>query len=115
MTPFAGLAVTGEVARSVRLVELIDAEIAAEGRVAPLKRRGRGVTPGELIMSLAECQLTGGDCFDDIEVLRADAAGASLRAVWQVPSAPTARQLAARWQRCQVQAAERALARGTGA
>ena len=66
LTPFAGLAVTGELARSVRLVELIDAEIAAEGRVAPLKRRRRGVTPGGLIMSLAECQLTGGDCFDDI-------------------------------------------------
>jgi hypothetical protein len=111
LTPYAGLAVTGELARSVRLVELIDAEIAAEGRVAPLKRRRRGVTPGGLIMSLAESQLIGGDCFDDIEVLRADAAGASLRAVCQVPSAPTARQLAARWQRCQVQAAERALAR----
>jgi len=111
LTPFAGLAVSGELARSLRLVELIDAEIAAEGRVAPFKRRRRGVTPGELIVSLAESQLVGGDCFDDIEVLRADRAGAGLRAVADVPSAPCARQLAARVQRCQIQAAERALAR----
>jgi Transposase DDE domain group 1 len=111
LTPFAGLAVTGELVRSVRLVELIDAEIAAEGRVAPFKHRRRGVTPGQLIVSLAESQLIGGDCFDDIEVLRADRAAAALRAVADVPSAPCARQLAARLQRCQIQAAERALAR----
>jgi len=111
LTPFAGLAVSGELVRSLRLVELIDAEIAAEGRVAPFKHRRRGVTPGQLIVSLAECQLIGGDCFDDIEVPRADRAGMSLRAVAQVPSAPCARQLAARLKRCQIQAAERALAR----
>jgi hypothetical protein len=111
LTPFAGLAVSGQLARSLRLVELIDAEIAAEGRVAPVKHRRRGVTPGELVVSLAESQLIGGDCFDDIEVLRADRAGARLRAVAGVPSAPCARQLAARFARCQIQAAERALAR----
>jgi hypothetical protein len=111
LTRFAGLAVTGELVRSVRLVELIDAEIAAEGRVAPFKHRRRGVTAGQLIVSLAESQLIGGDCFDDIEVLRADRAATALRAVADVPSAPCARQLAARLQRCQIQAAERALAR----
>jgi Transposase DDE domain group 1 len=111
LTPFAGLAVTGELVRSLRLVELIDAEIAAERRVAPFKHRRRGVTPGQLIVSLAESQLIGGDCFDDIEVPRADRAGARLRAVADVPSAPCARQLAARLKRCQIQAAERALAR----
>jgi hypothetical protein len=115
LTPFAGLAITGELARSVRLVELVDAEIAAEARVASLKRRRRGVTPGQLIVSLAESQLIGGDCFDDIEVLRADQAGARLRAAAGVPSAPTARQFAARFARCQVQAAERALARAGNA
>ena len=111
LTPFAGLAVSGELARSLRLVELVDAEIAAEGRVAPFKRRRRGVTPGELVVSLAESQMVGGDCFDDIEVLRADRAGTRLRAVAGVPSAPCARQLAARFARCQIQAGERALAR----
>jgi DDE family transposase len=111
LTPFAGLAITGELVRSLRLVELIDAEIAAEARVAPFKRRRRGVTPGQLIVSLAESQLIGGDCFDDIEVPRADRAGVPLRAVADVPSAPCARQLAARLKRCQIQAAERALAR----
>ncbi len=55
LTPFAGLAVSGELVRSLRLVELIDAEIAAEGRVAPFKHRRRGVTAGQLIVSLAEC------------------------------------------------------------
>jgi Transposase DDE domain group 1 len=111
LTPFAGLAVSGELVRSLRLVELIDAEIVAEGRVAPFKQRRRGVSPGQLIVSLAECQLVGGDCFDDIEVPRADRAGARLRAIAEVPSAPCARQLAARLKRCQIHAAERALAR----
>lgn len=75
LTPYAGLAVSGELLRSVRLVEVVDAELSA-ARVAPVKTRRRGVSPGELVVSLAETQLVGGDCFDDIENVRADAGGA---------------------------------------
>src|SRR5919201_3123177 len=60
---------------------------------------------------MAESQLVGGECFDDIEELRADAAGAALRAVAHVPAAATALQLSKRFRRCLCQAVERGLAR----
>src|SRR5215217_3359124 len=111
LTPYAGLACVGELARRTGLVELIDAELATEGRAAPVKRRRRGVSGGELVVSLAESQLVGGECFDDIEQLRADTAGAPFRAVAAVPAAATALQLAKRFRRCLCQAVERGLAR----
>jgi Transposase DDE domain group 1 len=111
LTPFAGLVCVGELARRSGLVALVDAELASERRAVPVKRRRRGVSGGELVVSLAESQLVGGDCFDDIEELRADAAGAGLRAVARVPAAATALQLAKRFRRCLCQAVERGLAR----
>jgi len=111
LTPYAGLAISGELLRGLRLVELVDAELAAADRVAPVKARRRGLSAGELVVALAESQLVGGDCFDDIEQLRADAAGAPLRAVAATPSAPTARQLAYRFKPGHVRAIERAQAR----
>src|SRR5688572_23681685 len=71
-----------------------------ERRAEPVKRRRRGVSGGELVVALAESQVVGGECFDDIEELRADRAGACLRAVAQVPAAGTALQLAKRLRRC---------------
>ena len=76
LTRYAGLAVSGEVCRSLRLVELIDAELSAVNRVAAVKQRRRGLSPGALAVSIAECQLVGAECFDDIEDVRADQAGA---------------------------------------
>lgn len=111
LTPYAGLAVTGELARRLGLVELVDAELAAVDRVAPVKRRRRGVSPGGLAVALAESQLVGGECFDDIEDLRADRTGAPLRAVAGTPSAPAARQLACRFRPSHIRAIERAQAR----
>ena len=111
LTPFAGLVCVGELARRTRLVELVDAELAVERRAAPVKRRRRGVSGGELVVSLAESQLVGGECFDDIEALRADRAGAGLRAVGRVPAAATALRLAKRFRRCLCQAVERGAAR----
>jgi hypothetical protein len=111
VTPFAGLACVGQLARSAGLVELIDAELASERRAGPFKRRRRGVSGGELVVSLAESQLVGGECFEDIEDVRADEAGAPFRAVARVPAAATALQLAKRFRRCLCQAAERGLAR----
>jgi hypothetical protein len=114
LTPYAGLAVTGQLARRLGLVELIDGELAREKRAAPVKERRRGVSGGELVVALAESQLVGGACFDDLEELRADRAGSRLRAATRVPSAATARQLARRFRRCQVQALELALTRVGG-
>jgi hypothetical protein len=110
LTPYAGLAIVGELARSTRLVELIDAELGAVAGAA-VKTRRRGLSAGELVVSLAECQIAGADCFDDIENVRADPAGAGLRAVPGTPSAPTARQLARCYRRPHIRAIERALAR----
>ena len=111
LTAHAGLAISGELLRGLRLVELVDAELAAVDRVAPVKQRRRGLSPGELVVALAESRLVGGECFDDIEQVRADAAGASLRAVAATPSAPTARQLAYRFKPAHIRAIERAMAR----
>jgi hypothetical protein len=111
LTPFAGLVCVGELARRTGLVGLIDAELACERRAPAVKQRRRGVSGGELAVALAESQLVGGDCFDRVEELRADRAGAALRAVAEVPSAPTALQLAKRFRRSSCQAVERGLAR----
>jgi DDE family transposase len=110
LTRYAGLAVSGELCRSLRLTELIDAELAA-ARVTPVKQRQRGLSPGALAIAIAEAQLTGAECFDDVQDVRADRAGAPLRAVAQTPSAPTARQLAYRFRLGHIRAIERATAR----
>ena len=111
LTPYAGLAVSGELSRRLRVAELIDAELAVERRARPVKLRRRGLSPGELVVSLAECELVGGSFFDHVEDVRADGAGARLRAVAGTPSAPAALQIAKRFRRCHVQRIERALAR----
>jgi len=110
LTPYAGLAVSGEVCRRLRLVELVGAELQA-ARVAPVKQRRRGLSPGELAVAIAEAQLAGAECFDDVQDVRADRAGAPLRAVTRAPSAPTARQLAYRFRVGHIRAIERAVAR----
>jgi hypothetical protein len=111
LTPYAGLAIVGELARCTRLVELVDAELCAVRGVRAVKSRRRGISPGALVVSLAECQIAGAECFDDIENIRADTASAELRAVPGTPSAPTARQLARCYRRPHIRAIERALAR----
>src|SRR5512140_718410 len=107
---FAGLTVTGELARRLRLVELIDAELSVERRAAPVKVRRRGASPGELVVALAECQLVGGECFSDIERVREDQAGRGLRAA-RTPSAPSALQRAKDFRRVHCQRIERACVR----
>jgi hypothetical protein len=111
LTGHAGLAVTGELARELRLVELVDAELAAVAGVAAVKQRRRGLSPAQLVGAISECQLAGGDCFDDIERVRADRALAPFRIVSEIPSAPTARQLARKFKPAHIRAIERAIAR----
>ncbi len=111
LTGYAGLAISGELLRKLRLVELIDAELSVLDRVPAVKERRRGLSPGELSVSIAEAQLAGAECFEDMEVARADRALAPWRAVAAVPSAPTARQLAYRFKPSHIRAIERAGAR----
>lgn len=110
LTPYAGLAVVGELVRRLRLAGSIDAELALERRARPVKRRRRGLSAGQLLLALAEAQLVGGEFFGHVEDLRADAAGAALRAVAATPSAPTALQNAKRFRRAHLRRVERALA-----
>ncbi|MCA1701439.1 MAG: IS1380 family transposase, partial [Actinobacteria bacterium] len=98
-------------ARHLDLVGLIDGELALERRARAVKTRRRGVSAGGLVVSLAECQLVGGAFFDHLEDLRADTAGAPLRAVGDVPSAPAALQVSKRFRRVHCQRVERAMSR----
>ncbi|HLH65600.1 MAG TPA: hypothetical protein VKV27_07850 [Solirubrobacteraceae bacterium] len=67
LTPYTGLAVSGEVRRGPRLVELIDAELAAAARLAPVRQRRPWLSPSELAVSNVEAQLVGAERFDDLQ------------------------------------------------
>lgn len=110
LTPFAGLLVTGEIARRVGLVEALDGEIAAVRRAPAIKLRARGVSPGELVVSLAEAQLCGGSYFEHLRALRNDAPGAPLRAVPAAPAPQTALRLAGAFRTGHLRALEAGLA-----
>jgi hypothetical protein len=91
----------------------LDAAIETAPRVGglgPVKRRARGCSPGQALVAVAESMLCGGDSMLDLERVRADAAGADLRAVAQTPAASTACQLARRFRRSHLRAAEAAFA-----
>jgi hypothetical protein len=113
LTPFGGGAVVGELVRRIELVPALDAAIETALRVGglgPVKRRARGCSPGEALVAVAESMLCGGDSMLDLERVRADAAGAELRAVPGTPAASTACQLARRFRRSHLRAAEAAFA-----
>ena len=65
--------------------------------VGPVKARRRGAGAGEPLVGLAECMLAGGDFFCDLDTMRADVAGAQLRAVADRPASTTALGLARRF------------------
>jgi hypothetical protein len=102
LTGFAGLLLSGELIRRTRLVTRIDR--AVEG-VRSFKQRRRGRSAGELLVSLAEAIMAGGNHLAHLEVLRQDAAGAGLRAVAETPPPTTAGQLLRRLTVAQLRAA----------
>ena len=115
LTPFGGSAVVGELVRRLELIPALDRAIETAPRVGglgPVKQRARGCSPGQLLVAVAESMLCGGDSMLDLERLRADEAGAELRAVAEVPAASTACQLARRYRRSHLRAGERAFAAG---
>jgi hypothetical protein len=92
LTPAAGLALVAEVDRIVGVVDTIDDWV---GRI---KARHRGLSAGQLVVSMAECMLAGGDFMCDLDNLaRADVAGAELRAVPVAPASTTFIALARRF------------------
>lgn len=108
LTPYAGLAISGQLMRGLSLIERAEAELAQVKRARPVKQRARGLSAAQVAVAIAEAQIAGAECFEDIEALRADEAGAPLRAVARTPSAPTARQLSYRFRRSHIRALERA-------
>ncbi len=104
----------GELVRRLELIPALDRAIETApkvGGLGPVKQRARGCSPGQLLVAVADSMLCGGDSMLDIERLRADEAGAELRAVAEMPAASTACQLARRYRRSHLRAAEAAFAR----
>jgi hypothetical protein len=93
LTGNAGLLLVAEVDRIVGVADTIDAHV---GRI---KKRRQGLSAGELVLSMAECMLAGGDFMSDLDHLRADEAGAELRAVPDPPASTTFIALARRFDR----------------
>lgn len=113
LTAFGGSAVVGELVRRLELIPALDRAIETAPRVGglgPVKQRARGCSPGQLLVTVAESMLCGGDLMLDLERLRADGAGGELRAVAEVPAASTACQLARRYRRTHLRAAEETFA-----
>ncbi|HUZ88689.1 MAG TPA: hypothetical protein VMU49_02550 [Candidatus Acidoferrales bacterium] len=107
VTGHAGLLLVKELAEQHHLVERLDAAIDG---VHAFKQRRRGLSGGELLVTLAESMLVGGDHLAHLEVLRQDQAGAGLRTVAEVPALETASLLLPRfWQR-QLEAAVKVVA-----
>ena len=75
MTSSAGLLAVGELMDRLGVIEALDTGIGA------IKARARGVTGGELVAALAQCQLLDGKFVNAVDRHRADTAAQALSAV----------------------------------
>jgi hypothetical protein len=103
LTATAGLVVVAEAVRALGVVATVDHQ------VGPIKRRRRGLGPGQLLVGLAETLLAGGDFLVDLDYQRADRVGRLLRSLAPPPST-TAASLARRFGDAQIAGIERAMA-----
>ena len=71
ITAHAGLVLVRELAGRLGVAELLD-------RVT-VKKRKRGYSPSQAMLALCETLVAGGDCLDDVALLRADSAQELLR------------------------------------
>jgi hypothetical protein len=90
LTPNAGLIAITE------LVDRVGVATALDAGIGPVKRRDRGMTGGELLVSLASCQMAGGDHLVSLDRLRADTAGQELVSS-PTPASTTAAGVAGRF------------------
>jgi len=92
LTPAAGLVLVAEVDRILGVAVTIDACVGS------IKARRQGLSAGELVLSMAETMLAGGDFMSDLDnQARPDNAGAALRAVADAPASTTFIALARRF------------------
>ncbi len=92
LTPAAGVVLVAEVDRILGVAATIDSHVGS------IKARRQGLSAGELVLSMAETILAGGDFMIDLDNLaRADEAGAALRAVADPPASTTFGSLARRF------------------
>jgi hypothetical protein len=96
LTPAAGLVLVAEVDRIVGVTATIDDWV---GRI---KQRDRGLSAGQVVVAMAESMLAGGDFMCDLDDLRGDQAGASLRAVPEAPASTTFISLARRFDQVRI-------------
>ena len=94
LTGHAGLLLVRDLNSKLHLVERLDTVIDG---VRSFKHRRRGLTGGQLLVSLAESMLAGGSHLAHLDSLREEAAGQVLRAVAEVPAPETASQLLPRF------------------
>ena len=71
MTAHAGLVLVRELANRLDLSGLLDQ--------VTVKERRRGYTPAQTILALCETMIAGGECLDDVALLRADSGQEQLR------------------------------------
>jgi hypothetical protein len=95
--------VVAEAVRGRGVISTIDRQ------VGPVKRRRRGLGPGQLLVGLAETLLAGGNFLVDLDDQRADRAGGRLPSLTPPPST-TAASLARRFGQAQVAGIEQAMA-----
>jgi hypothetical protein len=90
LTGSAGVAALAELVVRLGVVDVLD------GHLGAIKQRDRGVSAGQLLVALAQCQLLGGHGLVALDHQRPDAAWQQLSAVPGVPST-TAASLARRF------------------
>jgi len=83
LTPRAGLRLVAELDRILGITSTVD------GHVGPTTASARGLSAGELVVSMAEAMLAGGDCMVNLDTQPGDLAGTPLRAVQKIPASPT--------------------------
>jgi Transposase DDE domain group 1 len=100
-TPDASLTPVSGVVAVAELVGRLGVIAALDDAVGAIKQRDRGLSAGELMVSLAQAQMLGGDFLTCLDRRRTDVAGEALSAV-PTPASTTAASLAARFGLAQV-------------
>lgn len=102
LTPAAGVEVVREVDRVLALADTIDAHLG------DLKSRRRGLSGGQLLISMACAQLAGQDHLVGLDRRRADTAGQELEPV-PTPASTTAAGIARRFTSTHLRSVEKAI------